>query len=243
MDVLLETTLLASFLISPRIGHLMQLANVVAYLKKHQRSSIIMDPAKLDLLWKGNESDHPERKREIMKTIYRDAVDDIPDNAPPARGKSVQINVYADADHAGDRLTRRSHTGIVVFVNMSPISWFSKKQNTVETSTFGSEYVALRITIEKVISLRYKLRMMGVSIDGSANIFMDNESVIKSGINPDTVLKKKHVSIAYHKARESFAANIITLYWVPSQENLADLFTKVLDVQTRKSLFRSGLFY
>ena len=243
MDVLLETTLLASFLMSPRIGHLMQLANVVAYLKKHQRSSIIMDPAKLDLLWKGNESDHPERKREIMKTIYRDAVDDIPDNAPPARGKSVQINVYADADHAGDRLTRRSHTGIVVFVNMSPISWFSKKQNTVETSTFGSEYVALRITIEKVISLRYKLRMMGVSIDGSANIFMDNESVIKSGINPDTVLKKKHVSIAYHKARESFAANIITLYWVPSQENLADLFTKVLDVQTRKSLFRSGLFY
>ena len=74
---------------------------------------------------------------------------------------------------------------------MSPISWFSKKQNTVETSTFGSEYVALRITIEKVISLRYKLRMMGVSIDGSANIFMDNESVIKSGINPDTVLKKE----------------------------------------------------
>ena len=85
--------------------------------------------------------------------------------------------------------------------------------------------------------------MMGVSINGSANVFMDNESVVKSGINPDTVLKKKHVSIAYHKARESFAANIITMYWVPSQENLADLLTKVLDVQTRKSLFRSGIFY
>ena len=243
IDVLLETTLLASFLMSPRIGHLTQLANIVAYLKKHQRSSILMDPGKLDLVWKGNELDHPDRKREIMRTIYRDAEDDVPSNAPPPRGKSVQINVYTDADHAGDRITRRSHTGIIIFVNMAPISWFSKKQNTVESSTFGSEYVALRIAIEKIISLRYKLRMMGVSINGSANVFMDNESVVKSGINPDTVLKKKHVSIAYHKARESFAANIITMYWVPSQENLADLLTKVLDVQTRKSLFRSGIFY
>ena len=117
------------------------------------------------------------------------------------------------------------------------------KQSTIETSTFGSEYIALRIAIEKVISLRYKLRMMGIGLNGSANIFMDNESVVRSGMNPDTVLKKKHVSIAYHKSRESFAANIITIYWIPSEENLADLLTKVLDVVKRKNLFRSGIFY
>ena len=243
IDVLLETTLLASFLMSPRVGHLVQASNIVSYLRKHQRSTLMMDPTKIDISWRGNSDEHPERKRDIMKTIYRDAEEDIPSNAPPARGESVQINVYCDSDHAGDRVTRRSHTGIIMFVNMSPISWYSRKQTTVETSTFGSEYVALRIAIEKIISLRYKLRMMGIAIDGSASVFMDNESVVRSGMNPETVLKKKHVSIAYHKSRECFAANVITIYWIPSGENLADLLTKVLDVPKRKNLFRSGIFY
>ena len=85
--------------------------------------------------------------------------------------------------------------------------------------------------------------MMGVPIPESANIFVDNESVVKSSMNPETTLKKKHVSIAYHKARESFAANIITIYFVPSSENLADLFTKSLPVVRRKELFRAGIFY
>ena len=243
MDVLLETTLLASFLMSPRIGHLNQAAHIVAYLRKHNRSTIMMDPEKIDVVWKGNVEDHPDRRRGIMRTIYRDAESDTPSNAPKTRGKSVQLNVYCDADHAGDRITRRSHTGIIIYANMSPISWYSRKQNTVETSTFGSEYVALKIAIEKVISLRYKLRMMGVELDGPANIFMDNESVTRAAMNPETVLKKKHVSIAYHKSRESFAAGIINIFWIPSEENLADLFTKVLDIVKRKNLFRSGIFY
>ena len=126
---------------------------------------------------------------------------------------------------------------------MAPIYWYSRRQNTVECSTFGSEYVALRITIEKIIGLRYKLRMMGIPLKGSANIFMDNESVVKSSMNPDTCLQKKHVSIAYHKSRESFAANIITIFFILSTENLADLFTKALPVIHRKELFRSGIFY
>ena len=85
--------------------------------------------------------------------------------------------------------------------------------------------------------------MMGVPIPESANIFVDNESVVKSSMNPETTLKKKHVSIAYQKARESFAANIITIYFVPSSENLADLFTKSLPIVRRIELFRAGIFY
>ena len=186
VDVLLETTLLASFLMAPRVGHLDQVSKIVLYLKKHQRSTLMMDPAKLDLRWDGNDDDNPERRREIMKTIYRDATDEFPPNAPPAKGKSVQVNIYCDSDHASDRTTRRSHTGIILFVNMAPISWYSP----IESSTFGSEYVALRVAIEKAISMRYKLRMMGLKIDGSANIFMDNESVVKSRMNPEATLKR-----------------------------------------------------
>ena len=243
MDILYETTVLASYLTCPRIGHLKQAINMVLYIRKHEKSSIVMDPTYLDINWTGNEDENPESRRKFMKSIYQDAVEDIPENAPEPRGKPIQINVYCDADHASNKVTRRSHTGILIFVNMAPISWFSKRQNTVETSTFGSEFVALRIAVEKIISLRYKLRMMGVPIPESANIFVDNESVVKSSMNPETTLKKKHVSIAYHKARESFAANIITIYFVRSSENLADLFTKSLPVVRRKELFRAGIFY
>ena len=243
MDILFETTLLASYLASPRVGHLAQAVNMVSYIKKHQKSNIIMDPAYLDVHWQGNETDNPEFKRDYMKSIYHDACEDVPENAPEPRGRPLQLNVYCDSDHATNKITRRSHTGILIFANMAPISWFSKRQNTVESSTFGSEYVALRIAIEKIISLRYKLRMMGVPIDGSTNVFVDNESVVRSSMNPEASLKKKHVSIAYHKARESFAANIVTIFHVPSAENLADLFTKVLPVHKRKELFRSGIFY
>jgi len=85
--------------------------------------------------------------------------------------------------------------------------------------------------------LRYKLRMMGVPIDGPANVFCDNESVVKSTMNPESTLKKKNVSIAYHKVREYFAAGIINVYFQYSEDNLADVFTKVLPVVKRKNIF------
>ena len=114
-----------------------------------------------------------------------------------------------------------------------------KKQNTIEASTFGSEYIATRIAVEKIKALRYKLRMLGVSIDGPANLFADNESVIKASMNPESTLSKKHVSIAYHLTRESFAAGIVNVFFIRSKENLADLLTKVLPYGERRELFKS----
>ena len=106
--------------------------------------------------------------------------------------------------------------------------WFSKRQNTVETSTFGSEIVALRIAVEMIEGLRYKLRMMGVPIDGPTNVFCDNESVVKNVSNPDSPLKKKANAIAYHKAREAIASKIIRIAKEDGETNLADLLTKLL---------------
>ena len=67
------------------------------------------------------------------------AEESIPGNSPPPRGKPVYVGCYVDANHAGNLLTRRSHTGIVIFVNNSPIIWYSKRQNTVDSSIIGSE--------------------------------------------------------------------------------------------------------
>ena len=96
------------------------------------------------------------------KEFYGNGKEPIPPNAPRPLGKEVDLRLYTDSSHADDKLTRRSRTGYFVFMNMALIDWMSKKQATVETSTFGAEFVALKHGIECVKGLRYKLRMMGV---------------------------------------------------------------------------------
>jgi hypothetical protein len=98
----------------------------------------------------------------------------------------VTISSFVDANHAGNVITRRSHTGIFLFVQNAPIIWFSKRQNTVEAATFGSKFVALRICKELIVALRYKLRMFGIPIDGPGNIFCDNHGVVQ---NASTVFR------------------------------------------------------
>ena len=112
------------------------------------------------------------------------------------------MNCFVDSDHAGERTTRRSQSGILIYCNSAPIIWFSKRQNTVESSTFGSEFVALRIATDLIVSLRYKLRMFGIPIVGPSNVFCDNESVYKNASFADSQLKKKHQSICFHRVRE-----------------------------------------
>ena len=82
-------------------------------------------------------------------------------------------------------------------------------------------------------ALRYKLRMFGVPIDGATNVYCDNEAVFKNTSIPESTLKKKHHSIAYHRCREAVAAKTIQIAKQGTEKNLADLFTKVLTVARR----------
>ena len=95
--------------------------------------------------------------------------------------------LYVDLDHAGDQLVRCSRTGYFVFLNMAPLIWFSKRQLTVETSVFGAEFVALKNGMETVRGLRYKLRMMGIPIEGPAFAYGDNMSVIHNTQRPVSI--------------------------------------------------------
>jgi hypothetical protein len=72
----------------------------------------------------------------------------IPPNAPATRGKSIDLRLFVDSDHAGEQFTRRSRTGFVIYMNMAPIVSFSKRQPTLESSVFGAEYVAMKNGIE-----------------------------------------------------------------------------------------------
>jgi hypothetical protein len=122
---------------------------------------------------------------------------------PQPLGKPVDIRVWVDSDHAGEKRTCRSRTGFFIYVNMACVDWVSKHQSTIETSVFGAEFVNMKHGMEKLRGLRYKLRMMGVPVDGPSFIYVDNKSAITNSSRPESVLKKKCNSICYHACRES----------------------------------------
>ena len=229
LDVLLEVSLMSAHLALPREGHLEQLFHVFGYLKEHPKRKLAFD------------AQHPmidERrfKKYDWYDFYREAEEAIPPNMPTPRGNAMSIHCFVDANLAGNTVTRRSQTGVLIFCNRAPIIWHSKRQNTVETSTFGSELIALKNAIELIKSLRYKLRMFGVPIEGPANIFCDNEAVYKNCSIPESTLKKKHHSIAYHFNREAVASGTVRIAKEDTATNLADLFTKILTVPVRDRL-------
>ena len=157
---------------------------------------------------------------------YRDVKEAIPEDMPPPRGQSVSTHCFIDADHAGNTVTRRSQTGVLLFVNRAPIVWFSKRHNTVKTSTFSSEFITVKTAIKQIESLHYKLRMFGIPVEDPTNVFCDNESVFKNATIPDLTLKKKHTSICYHWSREAVASGTMWVAKEGTATNLANLFTK-----------------
>ena len=164
---------LSKFLGRPRTGHIYQALHIFKYLEKH-----IDNDLSFDLLYQEiQNSIDPQTLISKMKEIYVDTTVDLPTNAPKPQGKNIQLNCFVEADHGGDRVPRCFQTGTILFGNSAPLLWYSKRQNTVESSTFGSEFVALQIATELITSFWYKLRMFGIPLDGPTNVFCDNEAV------------------------------------------------------------------
>jgi hypothetical protein len=235
IDIYTETALLSQHLALPRVGHLETVYHIFAYLNRHEKSSIIFDPT--DPL-----PNTPTRAKADWSSFYSELSEELPPRMPEPLGHPVSIYTFVDANHAGNVVTRRSHTGILLFIQNSPITWLSRRQNTVETSTFGSEFVALRTARDLIMSMRYKLRMFGVPLTGPAQVFCDNQGVVKNSSIPESVLTKKHNAINYHAVREAAAAGILEVIKEDTQTNLADLFTKVLHADRRRELLGSILY-
>lgn len=169
--------------------------------------------------------------------------EELPPKIPKARGFGFTIRAKVDADHASDTVTRRSRTGFLVFLNCSLIHWFSKKQTSVETSSFGSEFVAMKQCCEYLRGLRYKLRMMAIPVNGPCYIQGDNMSVLANTMDPSSTLRKKSQSITYHFVREGVARNEWRTSYVNTHENESDLLTKMLPSGEKRKGFVRNLLH
>ena len=140
----------------------------------------------------------------------------------------VQLNCFVDADHAGNQITQRSHTDVLLFICCALITWYSKQQNTVKTSTFGSEFIAAKLATEMIQAYIYIHCRIGIPIDGPMNMFCDNKAVVRNSTMPEPTSKKKHVAICYHCVQEACAAGMTQIAKEDGATNLADILTKSL---------------
>lgn len=135
---------------------------------------------------------------------------------------------YSDADWANDLDNRRSVSGNVLLMSGGAISWLSQKQTTVALSTSEAEYMALGSATQEVIWLQRLLNDLHVSSEEPTEILEDNQGAIAMAKNPVGHKRTKHIDIKHHFIREAIQAGTITLNYCPTNEMVADIFTKPL---------------
>ena len=110
--------------------------------------------------------------------FYGNSKEAIPLNMQEPREKDIDVRMYVDSNHTGEKSTRRSRMGFLIYTDVALIQWLYKKQLTIETSVFGAESMAIRHRMKTLQRLRYKLSMVGVLISGPSYINREKMSVI-----------------------------------------------------------------
>ena len=219
-DITVAVMSMSGFRSMPRQGHLERLKRIYGYICKFPHAKLRIRTKEPDY------SDIPDLEVDWDKSIYGKLKEEIPADAPEPLGKYVTTTSHVDANLLHDLLTGRSVTAILHFLNQFPIDWYSKKQRTVETATYGSEMQAAKICVEQIIDLRLTLRYLGVPIREKSYMFGDNEAVVKSTTRLHTKLNKRSSLLSFHRVREAIASGVIVFTHLSGEQNAADILSK-----------------
>ena len=236
-DINTAVMTLSRFRAMPRQGHLDRVKRIHGYLSKLNHATIKIRTDAPDY------SSVPVKQYDWEYTCYADAKEEIPIGAPVPKGKSVTMTSFFDANLYHDLISGKAVTGILHMFNRTPIDWFSKLQSTVETATFGSEYIAARTCTEQILDLRLTLRYLGVPIEGRSMMFGDNESVVNSAGIPNSKMHKRWVALSYHRTRWAIAAGITNISYVSGKANPADILSKHWDLPSVWEVVKPILFW
>jgi hypothetical protein len=236
-DVTTAVMTLSSFQAAPRRGHMDRVHRIFGYLAKMKHGTIRIRTDEPDF------SELPDFEYDWSKSVYGELQEQIPRDAPEPLGKFVTLSHYVDANLMHDMVTGRSVTGILHFVNKMPIDWYSKKQATVETATYGSEFVAARTCVEQIIELQNTLHYLGVPICEKSYMFGDNQSVVNSSMQIHAKLHKRHTMLSFHRVREAIASGMVVFGFIPGEINPADILSKHWGYQQVWTQLKSILFW
>ncbi|GJY88011.1 copia protein [Tanacetum coccineum] len=143
------------------------------------------------------------------------------------KGSGIETIVYADSDHAGDYVDRKSTSGVCTFMGCCLTSWFSKKQTALAISTTEAEYVSAGKACQQALWMKQALIDYGVRLD-DIPIMCDNKGAIDLSKNPVQHSRTKHIEIRHHFLRDNVQKGNITIEKVTSEDNIADILTKPL---------------
>jgi hypothetical protein len=220
-DIFSAVVTLSRFRAAPRRGHLERAKRVFGYVRNTQGYGIRVRTGIPDY------SKFPDQTFDWSKTVYGDVKEIIPDDVPEALGKPVVHTAYVDANLMHDLVTGRALTAVLHLLNQTPFDWYCKRQATVETATFGSEFVAAKTAVEQMIDIRLTLRYLGIPILGKTYMFGDNQSVVTNATLPHSQLNKRHNALAYHRVREAVSCpGMLGFYHIPGESNPADILSK-----------------
>jgi len=185
----------------------------------------------------------PDPGYEWETTVYGNVKEFIDEGSPRVLGKPIVHTCYVDANLLHDLTTGRSVTAVLHLLNQTPMDWYTKKQPTVETATYGSEFMAARTATEQIMDLRATLRYLGVEVLGPTYMFGDNESVVGSSSVPHARLHKRHVLLSFHRVREAIAAKIVKFMHIPGVCNPADILSKAWGYSQVWNVLKPILFW
>ncbi|GJU41883.1 retrovirus-related pol polyprotein from transposon TNT 1-94 [Tanacetum coccineum] len=153
------------------------------------------------------------------------------------KDSGFELTAFSDADHAGCIDTRKSTSGGIQFLDDKLVSWMSKKQNCTAMSSVEAEYVALSASCAQVMWMRTQLKEYGFNYN-KIPLYCDSQSAIAISCNPIHHSRTKHIHTRYHFIKEQVENGIIELYFVRTEYQLADMFTKALPEDRFKYLVR-----
>lgn len=228
---------MGSYRVAPREGHLRRLRRIYGYLARMKHGTIRYRTGMPDY----SQLQIPEYEWE--RSVYGKVTELVPKDVPPPLGKPVLQTTYVDANLMHNIVTGHSVTGVIHLLNQTPVDYYTRKQATVETSTYGSEFVAARTAVQQIQDLRLMLRYLGVPINHRAYLFGDNEAVVKSGSIPHSRLSKRHVALSYHYVREAIASGMVKFIHIPGDLNPADILSKHWGYSNIWPMMKPLLFY
>ena len=225
-DIHAQVATMSRFRAAPRQGHMDRLKRIYSYAIRTKDYAIRSRTEQPDY------SFLPDQDFDWTYTVYGDVHEILPDDMPDPLGEAVTTTMTMDANLNHCLATGKSLTGCLHFVNKTPVDWYSKKQATVETATYGSEFVAAKTATEQIMDIRQTLRYLGAPITTKSFLFGDNRSVVTSATLPHSTLTKRHNILAFHRVREAIAAKLMAFYWIQSDYNLSDMLSKHWDHPT-----------
>ena len=236
-DIAVHVMSLSRFRAQPRKGHLDRAKRIVGYLLFLPDGAIRFRTGERDF------SSLKDQEYDWTRSVYSGACEQIPHDIPEPLGKHVHTTHYVDANLHHDLATGKAVTAVLHFLNQTPIDAHTKRQSTVETATYGSEFVAARTAVDQIIDIRTTLRYLGVPIGDRSYMFGDNRSVVTSSTIPNSTISKRHHLASYHRVREAIAAKFISFHWKDGKSNPADILSKHWEFATVWPLLKPILFW